>query len=671
VKNIRFHIIWGLIILMVLISFGISFHYMTREAVPVLTRIIILLLLPLTVIPLLTLMFFVSKSLVKLYFEKRNKILGYKFKTKFVATLVVLTLIPATLLFIISSGIITNYIERWFTPQMREPLEDSIEIAKALYDIEREKTLGYALALSRGKLVTGDYRVNYLRTIPKDATETLQAAFGGKAGVEVISGKDGDTVRAAVPDILEDKQKGIIVVESLIPHKITTSVMNIKDAHESYLTLESLKTPLKINYLLILGFLTMIVIFITLWAALRIARGITDPIQSLAQATELVAAGNLQVKVDINREDEIGLLVNSFNNMVKELKDGKESLQSAYLELESILDNIDSGVILLDASGNVRMINRAACSILNLSPENFTGEHYRELLQKIKSTELHSLIQGIEGTEFRPVKRELKALIGDRRVILRVFITSLRDSEKYIGILVVFDDLTDIIEAEKVMTWQEIARRVAHEIKNPLTPIKLSTERLIKKWEQKDTDFDQVFQRSAKTIIQEVDSLKRLVDEFSKIGKMPESHKIPTNLPSILDEVIDLYKVYKHIEFLTSIPDSCPLVDIDGEQFKRVIINLFDNAMQAMSNSGTIQVTAEFDVQANRAYISIADTGPGIKDEDKEKLFLPYFSTRQNGTGLGLAIANRIISEHRGYIRIRDNEPHGTIVTIEIPIKES
>jgi two-component system nitrogen regulation sensor histidine kinase NtrY len=415
----------------------------------------------------------------------------------------------------------------------------------------------------------------------------------------------------------------------------------------------------------------MIVIFIALWAALRIASGITDPIQNLAQATELVAAGDLQVQVDMNREDEIGLLVNSFNNMVKELKDGKESLQSAYLELESILDNIDSGVILLDTSGTIRIINGAACSILNLSSENVTKKHYRELLQNIKSTELNSLIQGIEGTEFKPVKRELKALVGDKRVILRVFITSLRDSEKYIGILIVFDDLTEIIEAEKVMTWQEIARRVAHEIKNPLTPIKLSTERLIKKWEQRDTDFDQVFQRSAKTIIQEVDSLKRLVDEFSKIGKMPEIHKIPTHIPSILDEAINLYKGYKNIEFLTSIPDSPPLVDLDGEQFKRVIINLFDNAMQAMSNSGTIHVTTEFDVHANKAYISIADTGPGINDEDKEKLFLPYFSTRQNGTGLGLAIANRIIIEHRGYIRIRDNEPHGTIVTIEIPIKEN
>jgi two-component system nitrogen regulation sensor histidine kinase NtrY len=339
--------------------------------------------------------------------------------------------------------------------------------------------------------------------------------------------------------------------------------------------------------------------------------------------------------------------------------------------LESILDNIDSGVIMLDTSGTIRMINGAACSILGISSGNVIGKHYRELLSNIKSPELQKLIQGIEGKKFRPVKKELKATIGDRRVILRVFITSLRDPQKYIGILVVFDDLTEIIEAEKVLTWQEIARRVAHEIKNPLTPIKLSTERLMKKWEQKDTDFDQVFQRSAQTIIQEVDSLKRLVDEFSKIGKMPEINKSPTHITTILEDIVNLYKGYKGIEIHTSIPDNLPLVELDGEHFKRVIINIFDNAMQAMSDSGNIYVNVEFDVPLNKVIISIADEGPGIKDEDKDKLFLPYFSTRKNGTGLGLAIANRIITEHRGYIRIRDNKPHGIIVSIEIPIKEN
>jgi two-component system nitrogen regulation sensor histidine kinase NtrY len=289
----------------------------------------------------------------------------------------------------------------------------------------------------------------------------------------------------------------------------------------------------------------------------------------------------------------------------------------------------------------------------------------------IKSEELQNLVKGIEGREFRRVKKEIKATAGGRKVIIRVFITSLRDSQKYIGLLVVFDDLTDIIRAEKALTWQEVARRIAHEIKNPLTPIKLSTERMVKKWESRDDDFDHVFDRSTKTIIKEVEDLKRLVDEFSRFGMMPEINKTLTPMPTVIDEVVNLYKGYKGVEINVSIPEENPPVELDGEQFKRVMKNIFDNAIDAISHEGRIDVKLQFDVPSNRVYIDIADNGPGIRDEDKEKLFLPYFSTKKHGTGLGLAIADRIIAEHRGNIRIRDNEPKGTVFTIAIPIKES
>jgi two-component system nitrogen regulation sensor histidine kinase NtrY len=673
-KNLRFSIFLVIVSLIVIVSFGVELHYMRLKDVPFLTKLILLLLLNLTIIALLILMFFVGKSLVKLYFERRYKVLGYKFKTKLVVILVVLTLIPAAFLFIVSSGLITNYIDRWFAPQLRQPLDRAIEIAKAVYEIERQKTLDYAKTLSTGKTTAGNYTVRHLTEIPKDATETVRAAFEGKADVEVISGEKGDTVQAVVPEYKKGKQTGIIVVESLIPGKVTDNVENIKDAYENYLTLESWKVPIKTNYLLILGFLTLLVVFMALWVALRIARGITDPIQSLAQATEQVAAGDLDIKVDLDREDEIGLLVNSFNDMVKKLKVGKESLQSAYLYIKNILDNINSGVIMLDTAGNISMINDAACSILNINQEKVKNKSYKELMSMLDSKELQNLVRGIEGREFKPVVKEVRAIIGERKIILKVFITSLKDSQKYIGLLVVFDDLTEIINAEikaqKALTWQEIARRVAHEIKNPLTPIKLSTERMLKKWEHRDADFDQVFHRSAKTIVKEVDSLRRLVDEFSRFGKMPEINKTPTQILIIIDEAVNLYKGYKGLEINISTPDNSPMVEMDGEQFKRVMINIFDNAIEAMTDSGRINIILNFDIPANRAYINITDNGPGIRDEDKEKLFLPYFSTKKGGTGLGLAIANRIIVEHGGYIRVRDNEPNGTVFTIEIPIKE-
>jgi two-component system nitrogen regulation sensor histidine kinase NtrY len=675
-KKFRFHAIIALLLLLIISAFWIELYYMKLESASFLAKVTVLILLNLTIIALLTLMFFVAKSLVRLYLERRSRILGYRFKTKLVVILVVLTLIPATILFIVASGLLTNYIDRWFAPYLRRPLDSSVEIAKTFYELEKQRALDLAKRLPADETPAGTYSVMHLTGMPKNATETVRSAFEGKEGVEVISEENGDRVRAVVPEYRNGRQTGVVVVESFIPRKITENVENIKTAYEQYLTLESWRVPIKVNYLLILGFLTLIVIFLALWIALRISKGITDPIQSLAQATELVAAGNLDVAVDLHQSDEIGLLVNSFNHMVKELKEGKESLQSAYIEsdrqrlfMKNILDNINSGVIMLDIAGKILMINGAACSILNIEPEAVTHKSYRDLMSFIISEDLENLVRGIEGREFRWIDKEVKVAIGNRQTILRVFIKGLKDHQKYIGLLVVFDDLTNIIKAQKAVAWQEVARRIAHEIKNPLTPIKLSTERMVKKWEAKESDFDHVFERSTKTIIKEVEGLKRLVDEFSRFSKMPEIRKMPSHLPTLIDEVVNLYKGYKGIEVNVMLPEECPLIELDEEQFKRVMINIFDNAVHAISNKGKIDVKLRFDLASNMAFIDIADNGPGIRDEDKEKMFLPYFSTKKEGTGLGLAIANRIIAEHGGYIRVRDNEPKGTIFTMEIPIK--
>jgi len=676
-KTLRFNIIMASVLILTIIAFGVELHYMKLGSVSFFTKLTILILLNITIIALFTLIFFVGKSLTKLYLERRNRVLGYKFKTKLVVILVVLTLIPASILFVVSSGLITNYIDRWFAPQLRQPLDSSVEIAKAFYELEKQRALDLAKKVPKGETPAGNYTVRHLTEIPKDSTETVRAAFEGKAGAEVISEENGDRIRAVVPENHGGKLKGVIVVESFIPKKITANVENIKDAYEKYLTLESWKVPIKTQYLLILGFLTILVVFMALWVALKIAGGITDPIQSLAQATEQVAAGNLDINVDLNQKDEIGLLVNSFNHMVKELKEGKESLHSAYIEsdrrrlfMENILDNINSGVIMLDTAGNVLMINGAASSILNIHPDAALNKHYKDLMSMIKSEGLQNLIKEIEGREFRWIEREVKIAAGDRKAILRVFIKGLKDSQQYIGLLVVFDDITDIVKAQKAVAWQEVARRIAHEIKNPLTPIKLSAERLIKKWESRDSDFNQIFEHSTKTIIREVEGLKRLVDEFSKFSKMPEIKKTPTNMPMIIDEVVNLYKGYKGVEINVLLPKENPLVELDGEQFKRVMINIFDNAIHAISNKGIIDVRLHFDLSSNIAYLDIADDGPGLREEDKEKLFFPYFSTKKDGTGLGLAIANRIIAEHKGYIKVRDKDPKGTIFTIEIPIGE-
>jgi two-component system, NtrC family, nitrogen regulation sensor histidine kinase NtrY len=678
VKKLRFPIVASLILFIASV-FGIELHYMRLENVPFFTKLILFILLNLNLTALLILMFFVGKSLLKVYFERKYKVPGYKFKTKFVVVLVVLTMIPSVFLFVVSSGVVTHYLDRWFDPQIKQPLELSIEIAKSAYEMQKEQTLLYAKAIAAGSGTPENYTVHHLTNIPENASETVRSGFEGKAAVEVITGENGDTIRAVVPEYKENRQTGVMVVESFIGKDLSKNADKIREASKNYAMLESWKAPIKTNYLLILGFFTMMTIFMALWAALKISRGITDPIQILAHATEQVAHGDLETHIDIHRTDEIGLLVRSFNNMVKELRDGRESVQRAWTEsdrrrliIEHIVENINSGVIFLDTAGNILTVNGAACRILDIAPDEIIHQNYSVLLSMLKSEELKETVKNIRVSDFKGVERELRVEAGNRRKLLRVFITTLGHSEKnFLGTLVVFDDLTEIVRAQKALAWEEVARRIAHEIKNPLTPIKLSTDYMIKKWQNADEDFGQVFDRSTRTIIKEVESLKRLVNEFSRFGKMPEINKTPTLISTIIEAVVNLYSDYKGLEIKISRQDNEPLVDLDAEQFKRVIMNIVDNAIQAMHSKGGITIAINHDVASNRVYVDITDNGPGIREEDKEKLFLPYFSTKKDGTGLGLAIASRVITEHRGYIRIRDNKPTGTIFTIELPIKES
>ncbi|MFO0752404.1 MAG: ATP-binding protein [Thermodesulfovibrionales bacterium] len=665
-------VVFGMLLLVVLITV-VELYFITLPSVDLATRLLLTALLTLNILALLTLMFFVSKNLLRLYMERRHRILGYRFRTKLMAIFVILTLIPSSFLFIAASGLAANYIERLFSPQMREPFDKSVELAQAFYDLGRERVLMAAQYAAVGKqpFLPG-MSIRRYAVVPDAATDTIREAFGGKTGTEVISGREGDIIRAAVPD---RSKGGVVVVELLLSKRISENSERLKELYEDYVKLESFKNPLRLNYVITLGFLTLLMVFAGLWVSLKISRGITTPIQSLAMATEQVASGDLNVQVTVKSEDEIGMLIASFNQMVRQLKDSNDSLEKAYQEsdrrrlyLENILENINSGVLFLAGTGEIMTINRAACSILNARQEDIIGKDYREFIAGLQSEDLVQLVKEMEGKEIREIKREVKVSIKGRIALIRIYIAGIRESytAKSLGMLVVFDDLTDLIKAQKVTTWQEVARRLAHEIKNPLTPIKLSTERLIKKWQNRDEDFDAVFEKSTRTIISEVESLRKLVDVFSRYGKMPEINKAPASLPELLDSVIGLYKGFKDVDIQVAVQEGIDRVTLDSEQFKRVFVNIIDNAIKAMNGRGLITIAVK-SPGPGKVVIELADTGPGIRDEEKEKLFLPYFSGRKGGTGLGLAIANKIVADHEGRILVRDNTPCGSIFTVEIP----
>ncbi len=684
-----------LIMLCVLLSLAliifIGFYFTKTPFLDLTTRLIFTGIFTVNVIALLVLIFFVGKNLFRLYTERRYKVAGHKFRTKLMSIFVILTLIPSIFLFVVASGLASNYINRLFSEEMKEPFTYSIGLARAFYDLERSRVLTAAreaknrqsknLRLENNSIA--GLSIYKYTALPVNASDTIKDAFNGKEGTEIISQDAGDIVRAAVPYFMPDYQKreqkdniiGVIVAETMLPKTISEKSERIRYLHEDYLTLELFKEPLRLNYMIAFGFLALMIVFTALWISLKISSGITVPIQSLVLAQEQVASGDLDVRVDEKSKDEIGLLTNSFNQMVRQLKDNKESLQKAYIEsdsrrlyLENILQNINSGVICLDAGGMVLTINKAACDILGIAEKDAVGMKYMEFISRLNSPDLAEMVKEIEGREIRDIKKAIKANINGKIFDLRVYMSGIRETvtSKPIGMLVVFDDFTDVVKAQKMATWQEVAKRLAHEIKNPLTPIKLSAERLIKKWQQKDEDFDSVFEKSAKTIIIEVDSMKKLVDIFSRYGKMPEVNKSPANIIELIESAASLYRGFKDIKIHISAQNDIAAVNIDFEQIKRVFINIIDNAIKAMNGKGVIDIS----VKANKSVVTvdIADTGPGISDEEKDKLFYPYFSKTKDGTGLGLAIAHKILMDHSGRILVMDNTPRGSIFTVEIPI---
>ncbi|MDA8092252.1 MAG: ATP-binding protein [Nitrospiraceae bacterium] len=639
-----------------------------------------LLLFNLNLFALLALVYLVGKGFLELYLGVKRRVIGFKFRAKILFLFTFLTITPAIMVYAVASGLATNYMDKIFNTQFRDPLVSSLAMARSIYQQEKEGALDAAMgALHAGSLKDiGPYKISYVPSLPSDSTPAMQSAFGGQRGAEVLSTANGDIVRGIVPR----PSGGVIVASTMLPPRLTSYVEDIKRANESLIRLEGWRTPIRTNFYLVLGFIALTIMLTALFASLKLARGITGPISELAAATGEVARGNLDLKIPARGADEMGLLVESFNTMVAELKEGKQSLENAYLEsdrrrlcMEGILDNIRSGVISLSPEGFVLTINPRACEILGISAPEVIEKHYEAVLSRIDSNELKTLIKGINVNTISFLERELWVRIGPKmeKALLRVFISGLRDAKsRHLGLLVVFDDLTELVRAQRALAWQEVARRIAHEIKNPLTPIKLSTERMMKKWAEEHKDFPVVFERSTKTIIAEVESLRKLVDEFSKLGRMPDIKKKLTDLPSLVEEVKNLYRVYKDFNITIYAPPGLPAVDLDPEQFRRALVNVIDNAREAMVDSGEVSVKIVSDPKANKLFMEISDNGPGIPPEVREKLFQPYFSTKKNGTGLGLAIVHKIVSEHNGYIRISENRnsPQGSSFVIELPLFE-
>jgi two-component system nitrogen regulation sensor histidine kinase NtrY len=428
-----------------------------------------------------------------------------------------------------------------------------------------------------------------------------------------------------------------------------------------------LKAPVKNSYILTLLLITLVIIFAATWCGLYLAKGITVPIQKLAEGTHEVAQGNWDYKIDSGGDDEIGILVESFNQMTRDLKQSNLELEQRKRFVETLLANITAGVIAVDPTGRITTWNKTAEEMLGVEAASVLGKNQDEAFQGGRLHVMQDILESVKDRE--SVERQIQISVADQLLTVVVMAATLRDDEeKTMGVMVFLEDITQIQKVQRMEAWREVARRIAHEIKNPLTPIQLSAERLRKRYAKLLEGNGAILDKCTSTIIQQVDELKNLVNEFSNFARLPSAHLTRNDLNGIVQEALFLFKEgHNNIHFQFRSGD-IPRLDLDREQIKRVVINLLDNGVAAVNEMGEIQIATSHDPSRGVVYLEIADNGCGVAPEVRSRIFEPYFSTKKNGTGLGLAIVSQIIEDHRGYIRVRPNEPRGTKFTIEFPV---
>ncbi|HSA78715.1 MAG TPA: ATP-binding protein [Nitrospirota bacterium] len=679
---------------------------------PLSDNILIVILTNANFLLLAAVIFMTARSLWKLSIERKHGVLGARFRTKLVAAFVSLSLIPPILLFLIGTGMSTRSMERLFSLKIETSLEDSVSVAQAYYDRLREQAIDFGRQISRQMTeehllsrfdtpVLKDYlgrkAAEYglgsveLLTSPRERSVTVvtgkfpartfvatsadlaATAFTSEDTATVIDlGKKGEIVRAVVPVYasLDDKKvSAAVAVSYYVPQSLTAKNEEIRLGYSQYRSSLRGKEPIKLAYRL--GFLTvtLALLLAAIWVALRVAAGITVPIRKLAEGTAAVAAGRFDYRIDETTGDEVGVLIGSFNKMTSELRQSREQLVQADSYKQTILSNIDTGVVSIDRLGRITTINPSALASLGVREKDVLGKRYDEAFGFIELEPIRRLFRRLEQGQGR-AEEEIALNVRGRILTLRMRVSTLRDSAGTpIGSVITFDDLTELIRAKKAETWQDVARRIAHEFKNPLTPIKLSAERLRKKHSEGAADFDTVFDECSRTIVQEADGLRKLVDEFANFARMPTSNPVPQPLAPVIESAAQLYATaHKNIAIVKEIAPGMPDVIIDNEQMKRVFINLFENAVAAMSGKGRIWVATQM-TSGGMAQIEVADEGPGITAEDIPRLFEPDFSRKKKKSGLGLAIVLRIIKDHGGTIRVEQNAPKGAKFIIQLPVR--
>ena len=721
----------GIIIIAVIIVVAILTFAETRiirfgTDFPISNTILMFILININLLLLILLIFLVLRNLVKLLFDRKRKVMGARLRTKLVVGFIALTLLPTIVLFFFSINFITTSIEFWFNVPVEQALDNSLHVGRRIYSFAEENNrfflsrIAYQIktkklnepeklkALSHYiQVVQREFNLDGVEVYSPNAErltfallpeledkpfKTVSAAefqqeFSEKQLVHTITEniREGQLIRTigTVPfGVGHADAIAFVVVNNIILPDLSDKMASISRGVEEYQQIKLLKRPIQITYYITLSIVALLVLFCAIWFGFFLAKSITIPIMDLAEGTKKVAEGDLSFKIRTVADDEIGSLVNSFNKMTKDLRSGRNQLELSArmlrernIEIESrrqymeiVLRNVSAGVVTLDADGFVTTINKSAEKMLNLKSNRVLNHSYRNLLWGQHLDLAKDVMKRLASSQKNAVELPLKLTINGRPRSFLISINSLTDDTgRHMGIVMVFDDLTELEKAQRMAAWREVARRIAHEVKNPLTPITLSAQRLKRKYSAtiKETVFDECTQ----TIIDHVDLIQNLVNEFSSFARFPTADPKPGHLLPIIEETVALYREgHPNINFEIQTTHAIPLLNLDRQQIKQAMINLVDNAVAAIKKEGEIKIAIRHESNDKTVRIEVADTGSGISNEDKTRLFEPNFSTKKTGMGLGLTIVSTIVNDHNGTIRVQDNVPQGSKFVIDLPV---
>jgi two-component system nitrogen regulation sensor histidine kinase NtrY len=682
-------------------------------------RLLLHLLLIGIVVLVLALLGVLVRNLVRLIVDRKHGILGSRLRTKLVFFFLGLVLLPTLVLFYGSTAVIRLTIDAMLRPALEDAVRPAREASREGRAALRDQALwqaargadevaaaGHLSGPRRERLQTqlealrvkNDLRLLAVVADPETMTslgdgvplmdrQALLARVGRMAGAALSAGEPearledvsgGLLVLAAAPIPYETPAAALVVGRWISP-AMAQALHGPLSAEDRYRALRAQRRDLVRFYLSLMGIIFLVTLFVATWIGFYLSRRITGPVQELAQAAREISGGNLGIRVRAPAGDEVGMLVEAFNEMASRLQESQEVITRGNADLrrsnqalderrryiETLLRSLSTGVLSLDRDSRITTANPAAERILSVPLR--PGVPVGEALDGTPAAPVRGVLE--EAVRASRTVREELVLAGPQEArTVSVSAAPLRGGRgEDLGSLLLLEDLTDLLRAQRLAAWREVARRMAHEIKNPLTPIQLAAQRLRRKWETGAPDLSTILPEATASIEHEVGALKRLVDEFSRFARLPGIQADTVDVPQMVDSVVALYRGVPGVSFEVSTDPGLRTIVADGEQLRRALINLVDNAVAAMGGQGRISIAVREGEEAGSLRLTVADSGPGIAPRDRDKLFVPYFSTKARGTGLGLAIVQRVVSDHRGTIRVEDNEPRGARFVIDLP----